>query len=70
LILNYLFYLAIKYYRAAMQLVPDIEFRMARKAQQQITTMDPNNRQYEMGLFCLCKLLFFNIENMSMMIKM
>jgi len=53
LILNDLFYLAIKYYRAAMQLVPDIEFRMARKAQQQITTMDPNNRQYEMGLFLL-----------------
>ncbi|CAF1415951.1 unnamed protein product [Adineta steineri] len=31
-------YDAIKYYRAAMQLVPDIEFRMARKGQQQTTT--------------------------------
>ncbi|CAF4437690.1 unnamed protein product, partial [Rotaria sp. Silwood2] len=40
-------YDAIKYYRAAMQLVPDIEFRMARKGQQQqqMTTMDLNNRQ-------------------------
>ncbi|CAF1282406.1 unnamed protein product [Didymodactylos carnosus] len=42
-------YDAIKYYRAAMQLVPDIEFRMARKhtgasglGSQQITTTDPN----------------------------
>ncbi|CAF0918661.1 unnamed protein product [Adineta ricciae] len=35
------FYEAIKYYRAAMQLVPDIETRMARKGQQQSrTTMD------------------------------
>jgi hypothetical protein len=33
-----------------MQLVPDIEFRMARKGQsqqQQTTTMDLNNRQYK-----------------------
>jgi hypothetical protein len=32
-----------------MQLVPDIEFRMARKGQQQqqpTTTMELNNRQY------------------------
>lgn len=31
-------YDAIKYYRAAMQLVPDIEFRMARRVQQQTIT--------------------------------
>lgn len=30
-----------------MQLVPDIEFRMARKGQQQTTTMDSNIQQYE-----------------------
>lgn len=43
---GFCFDLAIKYYRAAMQLVPDIEFRMARKgaSQQQTTTMDANNR--------------------------
>lgn len=45
------FDLAIKYYRAAMQLVPDIEFRMARKGssqqqqqQQQTTTMDTDHQ--------------------------
>ncbi len=32
-----------------MQLVPDIEFRMARKGQQQTTTMDLNTRQYKKG---------------------
>jgi len=42
-----------------MQLVPDIEFRMARKAQQQITTMDPNNRQYETSLFLLMLIMIF-----------
>lgn len=46
------FSLAIKYYRAAMQLVPDIEFRMARKGQQQTTTMDLTNRQYNQSYFC------------------
>ena len=42
--------LAIKYYRAAMQLVPDIEFRMARKGQSQpptTTAMDSDNPPYE-----------------------
>ncbi|CAF1502959.1 unnamed protein product [Rotaria magnacalcarata] len=38
-------YDAIKYYRAAMQLVPDIEFRMARKGQQPMTTMESNSQQ-------------------------
>ncbi len=39
-------YLAIKFYRAAMQLVPDIEFRMARKGQSQppTTTIDLSNQ--------------------------
>lgn len=40
------FYEAIEFYRAAMQLVPDIEFRMVQKGQQQeITTMGLNNQQ-------------------------
>jgi len=41
-----------------MQLVPDIEFRMARKGQsqqQQTTTMDLNNRQYKKNLIYLFK---------------
>jgi len=42
-----------------MQLVPDIEFRMARKGQQQqTTTMEFNNRQYKKIIY-LFKIIFF-----------
>lgn len=53
IIINYflIYNLAIKYYRAAMQLVPNIEFVMARKNQQPqqqqttTTTMEFDNQQ-------------------------
>jgi hypothetical protein len=51
-----------------MQLVPDIEFRMARKGQQQqqTTTMEFNNQQYKKIIY-LFKLIFllFNRENVD-----
>jgi hypothetical protein len=42
---DYCLSIAIKYYRAAIQLVPDIEFRMAHKAtSQQMTTVNFQHR--------------------------
>lgn len=50
-----------------MQLVPDIEFRVARKGQQQTTTMELNNQQYDEKNFCIYLIFFtpLNRENVD-----
>ena len=52
-----------------MQLVPDIEFRMARKGQQQITTIEMNKERCEkVSLLTFCYFIS-DIGRISMKIR-